>query len=244
MEGNRPQPGIDWAAPLRATWALVALMTAVHLVSGLAWWMAGRGGLLEVLVLGREIGFRVAAGGQYHPLIVGGDVWRLYTSVFLHADGLHLLVNGVALLALGRILEPWLGARRFTALFLAGGFAGSVMSQLVQVSQSDGASGGAFALLGLAVVLGWRERGALSEDDRRLLGPILQGFLLLNVVLSLVLPFVDAAGHLGGLALGVVLGLAVPTGAERFIAWSRAVEVAWIAVFAGICLAGWVFGGS
>jgi rhomboid protease GluP len=246
MEEQRPHPGIDWTSPLRATWVLVALMAAVHLVSALAWWAVGREGLLEALLLGREVGFRVAAGGQHRALVAGGEVWRLYTSVFLHADGLHLLVNAVALLALGRILEPWLGWRRFTAWFLAGGFAGSAVSQVAQVSQSDGASGGAFALLGVAVVLGWRERAVLPPEDRRLLGPILQGFLVLNLVLSFALPFVDAAGHVGGLALGLVLALAVSTGAEqtRTGGWTRMVEGAWIAVYAGICGTGWLFVGA
>jgi len=215
-------------------------MVAVHLVSALVWWSMGREDLWRALLLGREVGFRVVAGGQYRPLVVDGEVWRLYTSVFLHADGLHLLVNAVALLALGRILEPWLGARRFAAWFLAGGFAGSVTSQLAQVSQSDGASGGAFALLGVAVVLGWREREALPPEDRRLLGPILQGFLLLNLVLSFALPFVDAAGHVGGLVLGLVFGLAAPAGDEMPSRTIRIVEIAWIVVYAGICAAGWL----
>jgi membrane associated rhomboid family serine protease len=95
----------------------------------------------------------------------------------------------------------------------------------------------------VAVVLGWRERAALSREDRRLLGPILQGFLVLNLVLSFALPFVDAAGHVGGLALGLVLALVAPTHAEqtRLGGWTRILEGAWIAVYAGICGAGWLF---
>ena len=46
----------------------------------------------------------------------GGYVWSLLTYPLLHANILHLLVNGLGLFFLGRELLPLLGARRFLGL--------------------------------------------------------------------------------------------------------------------------------
>lgn len=233
---------LDFRARLPATWALIAVIVLVHLGTALAWWSTGHGGLPEALFLQRDLGFRVWAGGQYRPLVASGEGWRLLTSVLLHADALHLLVNVVAVGALGRVIEPWVGGRRMLVWFLAGGAAGSLASQLMQVSRSDGASGGAFALLGAALVLGWRVRDRLDPQERRLMGPVLGAFLLLNLVLSFALPFIDAAGHLGGLVAGLVFAALpavdgpVPWRARGPGAWA---ETGGLVLFAAVCVWGW-----
>lgn len=147
----------------------------------------------------------IAVGGQYLPL-VEREPWRLATSVLLHVDVLHLGFNLVALALMGRLLEPWVGGARFAAAFCAGGVAGSVASHLAGLAQSDGASGGIFALLGAAAVLGRRHRASLSDEDRRLYGRSLWVAIGLNLLLSLPLPFLDMTAHLGGLAVGLTLG--------------------------------------
>ncbi len=202
---DRPRE-IGWEAPLRATWALVALLVAVHVGSAVHQMVTHDVSWSRALLFGRDVRFRVAVGGQYRVLVESGQAWRLVTSTLLHADALHLAVNAVAIASLGRLLEPWVGALRWASWFAIGAVGGSVASQLAGVTQSDGASGGAFALLGAALVLGARLRGELEPSDARLMGPVLWGFTALNAVLSVVLPFIDAVGHLGGLAVGLLLG--------------------------------------
>lgn len=187
------------------------------------------------MFLDRDLQLRVSVGGQYRAFVDGGEGWRLATSVLLHGDALHLLVNVLALLGLGRILEPWVGGTRFLAWFALGGVLGSGLSHAMGLVQSDGASGGAFALLGAAAVLGWRSRDRLSVDDRRLLGPVLWAFIVGNVLLSFLLPFVDAAGHLGGLFTGLVLGLW--PGDRGGLRWG---DVAVVASFATTCAYGFI----
>jgi len=163
-------------------------------------------GWVSALFLERTVQMRVMAGGQYGPLVWDGQIWRLVRSVGLHADALHLLVNCVAIGVLGRLIEPWVGAVRMAWWFSLAGVAGSVASQLAGLTQSDGASGGAFGLLGALIVLGWRHREQIIEADRPIITRWLPVFLVLNIVLSLILPFVDAIGHLGGLGAGLVMG--------------------------------------
>jgi rhomboid protease GluP len=175
-------------------------------------------GVVEAMFLERSLRFRVTAGGQYGPLVDDGQLWRLVRSVGLHADGLHLLVNAVALIVLGRLLEPWVGPVRTLWWFAIAGVGGSITSHLAGLTQSDGASGGAFGLLGAMIVLGWRNRARLDPEDRPIVTRWLPAFLVLNIAVSLVLPFVDAVGHLGGLGVGVIVGsLATPNRPGRLI---------------------------
>lgn len=180
----------------------------------------------------RPAWLRVAAGGQDAARVADGEVWRLATSVLVHADGLHLLVNVLALLALGRVLEPLVGTRRWLAWGAGGGIAGSVAAHLAGVQVSDGASGAAFALLGAAIVLGIRWRGILPSPDRRLFG-FLCALLAGSLGLSFAVPTIDPYAHLGGLALGGIAGLLPDRPAVRGI------ERVILALFAGACLYGW-----
>jgi len=195
---------IDLEGPVPATWSMLGLLVGVHAASG--WTALGRLSLLEAYVWSRPAWLRIASGGQTAELVEAGQLWRLGTSVLVHADLLHLTFNLVSLYALGRLLEPWIGSVRLVGLFVIGGGLASVASQLAGVLQSDGASGGIFAMLGLAgaVVLRWR--GRLAPDDATIVAP-LWALTALNLVLSVVVPQIDAVAHFGGWLVGLGLGL-------------------------------------
>lgn len=209
----------------------------MHVVTGLAvagpglpWWSA--------VFLGRSVHHRIAVGGQYAPLVAGAP-WRLCTSVVLHVDALHLAMNASAVVALGQLLEPRIGGLRFAAWLFGSGFVAAVASHLFGVVSTDGASGGAFGLLGAAVVLGWRWRPRLSDEDRFVFGPLLLGFLAVNLALTALVPAINAVAHVAGL----VAGLAVGAVAERGAAVDRGLRVAEAMVvggFLGACAFGFV----
>lgn len=211
-----------------------AVLVVVHVATAIA---VARPGLplWGALLLPRSLQHRVLAGGQYAPL-VGSEPWRLCTSVLLHADALHLTLNAAALIALGQILEPRVGGVRWLAWLTGGGVAGALLSHAVGVRLSDGASGGAFALMGAALVLGWRWRPSLSEDDRWLFGPLLGGFLVLNLVVTALVPQINAAAHLGGLLAGALFALVAD------LPGARQVEAIGLGLFAGACAFGWTLG--
>ncbi|MBN2798886.1 MAG: rhomboid family intramembrane serine protease [Deltaproteobacteria bacterium] len=208
MSSRSPSERLDLTAPapIPATWGLVALTGAVHLLTGLIAWERGQAGLFAALVLDRSPVLRASVGGQVASLVDAGQWWRLVSSVLLHGDLGHLGVNLVSLWVLGRLLEPLLGSVRWLGWFFLGGVGASIGSHLAGVEASDGGSGGAFALLGAAAVLGWRLRDQLDEDDAWMMGPVLWGFIALNLVLSVVLPWIDATGHAVGLGVGLLLG--------------------------------------
>ena len=211
------------------------MLVAVHVGSGLWLWAHGVDPF-HAFVWSRPLGDRVAVGGRYRVLVDSGQVWRLATGALLHVDLGHLLVNVAAVVGLGRLLEPWLGPARSLGLFALGGLTGAVAAQLAGVVESDGASGAAFAWLGAAVVWGARYRRAPGFADAHTVGPVLWWMLGLNLVLSVVLPFIDLVAHLGGLSAGLLVA-----GLER----GRLPPAVWClgaAAFFAVCAAGWLLG--
>jgi membrane associated rhomboid family serine protease len=130
------------------------------------------------------------------PRLVGaGEWWRPVTAGFLHIGPVHLLFNMLALWVLGRDLETVLGRGRFVAVYLVAllGGAAAVMVFSPPGQAVAGASGAVFGLMGgLVVVL------------RRLRFPLGQviGLIVVNIVISLVIPGISIVGHLGGLVVG------------------------------------------
>lgn len=130
--------------------------------------------------------------------VASGAWWRLFTSGFLHFGPIHLAFNMIALWVIGRDLEQVLGRTRFLMVYLVSLLGGGLVVFLFasQNSLTAGASGAVFGLMGgLAVVL---------LRMRRSPGPALT-IILLNVIISFVVPGISILGHLGGLVFGAAV---------------------------------------
>jgi len=228
---------INTAARLPATWTLATLLVVVHVVTAFLWSRHGTTPLTDALFFDRTTPFRIFVGGQHTHLLGRGQWWRLATSTLLHVNGLHLTLNVASLLALGRLLEPPLGAARLLAWFALGGVVASIGSAAFGVLQSDGASGGLFCLLAAGAWLGVRHRSAWPKDDRRLMGPILTMFLAINLAIGFWVPAIDTVAHTTGLVTGLLLAMADPVRPGRLL---PTLYVAGTALFVAVCLAGWL----
>jgi len=93
------------------------------------------------------------------PLWKALEVWRLISYQFLHWNGLHLLLNMLALYFLGPTLEGHWGSKRFLKFYLGCGAAGGVFYvALVAVGFLEplpmvGASGAILGLLAACAIL-------------------------------------------------------------------------------------------
>ena len=140
------------------------------------------------------------------------------TSLFLHADWLHLGFNLVFLAWVGRLVEWVLGSRRFLTLYVLGGLAAG-FAQAVAEPESlvpvVGASGAVAAVFGCYAVLFARRRAG----PKRVLGRELSSeaatalwFAAVWIGLQLMTGFVfnDAMGgiaiwsHIGGFITGLL----------------------------------------
>lgn len=148
-------------------------------------------------------------GAAYTPYIVEkGEVWRLFTSMFLHFGIEHLVNNMLVLFVLGSRLERVIGKVRFLIVYLLGGIAGNVISLILELrtqefSVSAGASGAVFAVMGAMIYVVIRNKGWLGDLSMRQ--------ILVMAAFSLYFGFtsegVDNAAHVGGLICGFMLAV-------------------------------------
>ncbi|MBA2416412.1 MAG: rhomboid family intramembrane serine protease [Geodermatophilaceae bacterium] len=211
-----------WGA---ATTTLVVINVAVYVVTVIAALPNG-GGVMQnsTSSLFHQLSLIPACATGEFPVLggcaTGGEQpWRLLSSAFLHFGLFHLAMNMLALLVLGADLERYLGWAKFAGLYLVSALSGGAAVALFAQANSEtvGASGGVFGLLGAAAVVIRHRKGDLRP---------LISVLVLNAVISF-LPGISLLGHLGGL-IGGSLAAVVLIAARR----STAMQVAGLAAVA------------
>jgi rhomboid protease GluP len=145
-------------------------------------------------------------GANFGPYVRNGQYWRLVTSMFLHGNLLHLIVNAWGLYQLGELFELLLGSGRLLLVYFLSGIAGSVASVLFTEAPSVGASGAIFGLMGALIAFLLRRRENLTAPAKSLLGQLVV-WAGINIAFGASTPTIDNAAHLGGCAAGLVLGL-------------------------------------
>jgi rhomboid protease GluP len=146
-------------------------------------------------------------GADYGPYTLGGQYWRLITSMFVHFGIIHIFGNMWCLWSLGRLAERLLGALSVIGVYLLTGVGASLLSlSWDPMRVSAGASGAIFGIAGaLITTLYFGKHNLPQESVRRLLGYVLR-FSLLNLLFGLK-GHIDNMAHLGGLVTGLLIGL-------------------------------------
>jgi membrane associated rhomboid family serine protease len=147
--------------------------------------------------------------------VAAGEWWRIFTSAFFHLGLIHLAFNMYVLYLYGQVAERMYGRIEFGAIYLLCAAGGSVLTILVEPTQfAAGASGAIFGIIGLLFVVSRRHHAAIGGEARRMIGGI-GTYLVFLLVFTFIVPGISLTGHLGGLAVGTVLGfLLPPTGVE------------------------------
>jgi membrane associated rhomboid family serine protease/Tfp pilus assembly protein PilF len=146
-------------------------------------------------------------GANYGPYAVAGQWWRLLTSMFLHIGIVHIALNLWCLWNLGKLAESLYGRSTYAAIYLICGLAGSLASIAWHpATPSAGASGAIFGIAGAMIAsLKLGEFSAPGTVVRGMLGSIVK-FAAYNLILGVMLGFIDNAAHIGGLVAGLILG--------------------------------------
>lgn len=127
------------------------------------------------------------------------ELWRLFTSMFLHADIIHLFSNMVALLIFGIAVENNFKRFQFIIIYFISGFIGNLFTLILLPPNiiSLGASGAIFGLIGAAFVF-------FVKEDRSF---ILLGLIYIAYfIFSSFAPGINAIAHITGLAGGLLFG--------------------------------------
>ena len=205
--GNRPaapeRAGASPAEPL--TLRTFPWFTVTLILANVAYYI-----VLSVKGNPLDEAFMYRMGALYWPAILEGhEYWRLFTAMFMHFGIIHLLSNMLYLILVGYRLERTPGHVRFILLYLISGLAASLISVLFYwITKQDavcaGASGAVYGLLGgmLVLTIRNRDRNVIRASLPRMI------FIVLFIVWSSTASEgVDGAAHIGGFAVGALLGL-------------------------------------
>lgn len=127
--------------------------------------------------------------------------WTLITYFFTHTGFFHILFNMLFLYWFGKLVVEYLGARRFTAIYVLGGIAGGLiyltlynliprLSTFAPVSELIGASGAVYAVVVAAATLMPNYTFYLF-----LLGPVRIKYIAL---VGIILSYIQISGNPGG----------------------------------------------
>ena len=178
----------------RVSFTIIGVAVGIFVVS---WLSARTNPLIAQIIYG--------LGQQDNIAVAQGQVWRLFSSMFLHDLGMfmHILFNMYALYLFGPPLEREVGPVPFLGLYLASGFGGGALFYaLVPGGVAVGASGAIFGLFGAWLVASYRNRHTLQ--GRASLNTLLI-LLALNGIIGFVFPRIAWEAHLGGLLVGALV---------------------------------------
>lgn len=133
-----------------------------------------------------------------------GEPWRLATGLFLQVGAIQLLVNSIALLAFGAVLERHHGFLRVCIVYLGSGLMGNVAAAAFQPEALVvGSSAAVLGVIGAAA-------SNLALNWRSFRFPCLSGLVLpLGIAALLALgtvPLMDLLAHFFALLAGILLG--------------------------------------
>jgi len=219
-----PAPALDAAARAEAAAAAeIAARTQAEVAARHAARLAGRPprlsyGLLACVAVASAVQLGVLepsieAAGLVKPAVRAGEWWRLLTATYLHGGLLHFWFNFGALRALAPLVEAYAPRARLPLVYLLAGLAGNCASLFLLPNQTSiGASGAILGLVGYLLVLGVRRPDEFPAVLRR---GMLSTLGLTAALGVFGFAFIDNAGHVGGTAMGALIGLATIPRAGR-----------------------------
>ena len=197
----------DWRALM--SWGRPAAVTLVLVLACVATWLADKSFFAGKLWMW---------AGNEPETVREGEWWRPVSALFLHANWLHLTMNGAALWMFGSAVERTFGRWRFVVIFLLAGAAANTMSAWIgHYDVSVGASGGIFGLIAAFAVSVYRLRSPVLLAARRRLLLLLGVMLTADLTIGGLEPQVDNLAHAGGFVAGLVLAV---------VLWKRCVRAA------------------
>ena len=172
-----------------ATKTILVICALINLVIG--FWPSGLSSTERAILF----------GAYYKAFIAAGEWWRMLTVGFVHISVMHLFVNMMSLLVLGRALEPMLKTGKYLLLLYGSVLGGSVFYYCTgRNGVAVGLSGGLYGLLAAYVYLVW-QGGALRI-------PQVRTAVLQTVGMNLIINFMPGVGwraHFGGAVTGLLL---------------------------------------
>ncbi|MCA1588490.1 MAG: rhomboid family intramembrane serine protease [Chloroflexi bacterium] len=202
---NRARGAYATSTPV-VTWAIIAICAALFAIDA----VLSEGATLRGGMFGGNVGPLGAENVINAQAVARGEWWRVVTSAFFHLGPIHLAFNMYVLYLYGQLVERMYGPIEYAAIYLLCAAGGSVLTILVDPGQSAaGASGAIFGLVGMLFVVSRRHHALLGREARTVVAGV-GSYLVFLLIFTFVVPGISWTGHLGGLAVGALLGLLLP----------------------------------
>ena len=158
------------------------------------------------LIDGDKTGYVTKALKLDYSKIVKGQVWRLFSQVFLHVGLPHLIFNCTATLAVGSALETTVGtAKTALCFFFSALFSGLFMAFGLKFCDGQGASTGIYGLIAMFVFVAVKGHTVMFSS----LHPIFIAYIGIYTVVGMFINRIDrwehSTGFLGGIIISFIL---------------------------------------
>jgi len=141
-----------------------------------------------------------------YSIVVKGEFYRLLTSLFMHGDAMHIIMNMLSLYIVGTMVEKLFTKKAYITIYFISAFFGSFTSIYMHLGgQAVGASGAIFGLFGALAGFAFVHRETMKNQFISFMknfGVI----LVINLVIGFTFPNIDVSAHVGGLVAGIVGG--------------------------------------
>lgn len=170
------------------TYALIAANVAVYAFTAI---LSG-----DAVTTSQDV---LSSFGQVNAYVFNGEIWRLFTAMFVHADIVHIFGNMLFLFIFGLRAEDMFDLKEYLSIYLLSGLAGGFLTLVFWPldTLSVGASGAIFGVLGATIIYARRSIG------QSIMTALMYAFFLFAINIG---PNVNYLAHFGGLVTGLLIG--------------------------------------
>lgn len=156
------------------------------------------------LIDGDKTGYVTKALKLDYSKIIKGQVWRLFSQVFLHVGLPHLIFNCTATLAVGFALETTVGtAKTAICFFFSALVSGLFMAFGIKFCDGQGASTGIYGLIAMFVFYAIKSHTVMFSS----LHPVFIAYIGIYTVAGMFINRIDRLEHSSGFLGGIIFSL-------------------------------------
>ncbi len=156
------------------------------------------------LIDGDKVGYVTKALKLDYSKIKKGQIWRLFSQVFLHVGLPHLIFNCTATLAVGYALETTVGtAKTAICFFFSALVSGLFMAFGIKFCDGQGASTGIYGLIAMFVFYSIKSHTVMFSS----LHPVFIAYIGIYTVAGMFINRIDRLEHSSGFLGGIIFSL-------------------------------------
>lgn len=158
------------------------------------------------LMDGDKVGYITKALKLNYTKIKKGQIWRLFSQVFLHVGIPHLVFNCLAILFAGYALESTIGwEKTILGFFFSAFFSGLVMAFGLKFEDGEGASTGIYGLIAMFIMTTIMEHTVFFSNLHWIFIVLLGIYTVVGMLIDNINRWEHSSGFVGGILYSLLL---------------------------------------